>query len=283
MIKLFKEPLLHFLLIGAGLFWLYALVNPQAATEGDRQIVVSTGRIEQLLRIFEKTWQRPPSADELKGLIDDFIIEEMYYRQGVAMGIDKDDTLIRRRLRQKVEFLTDDTADLINPDDKQLEAYLAENREKFRRESVYTFRQIYFNPERHGDDPAAFVRQQLAALRSGKEVASDSGLIPETFEEASSRMIDRTFGIGFALKLEPLPVGEWSGPLSSGLGTHLVMMKSSKEGKIPTLAEIRPLVKREWANEKRLQIRKEFNDRLLGNYDITIEWPEKEAAAKDSE
>lgn len=120
MIKIFKEPLLHFLLIGAGLFWLYAVVNPEAANEGDKQIVVTSGRIEQLLRIFEKTWQRPPSADELKALIDDFVIEEMYYRQGVAMGIDKDDTLIRRRLRQKLEFLTDDTAALIAPNDEQL-------------------------------------------------------------------------------------------------------------------------------------------------------------------
>ncbi len=107
--KLLREPLLHFLLIGAAIFVVFGLVNDRNSGDADNQVVVSAGRVEQLANIFTKTWQRPATAEELKGLIDDFVLEEIYYRQAVAMGIDRDDTVIRRRLRQKFEFLTNDS------------------------------------------------------------------------------------------------------------------------------------------------------------------------------
>ncbi len=273
-----KEPLLHFLLIGAGLFWLYGWVNPGAPAIGEKTIVVSSGRIEQLLRIFEKTWQRPPTSQELKGLIDDYIIEELYYRQAVAMGIDKDDTLIRRRMRQKLEFLTDDTAALMKPDDAELESYLATNEKKFRRDPIYSFRQLYFNPQRHGDTPLIFAKQQLDKLRSGQTVEGDSTLIPDSFENESSRAIDGILGTGFSQQLESLALNQWSKPLRSGMGVHLVMLESSKVGVLPPLSEIRHLVVREWANDKRLEVRKRFNERLLEDYEVIIEWPEEEVA-----
>jgi len=270
--------LLHFLLIGAVLFWLYGVVNPNGNQEdGDKKIIVSSGRIDQLIRYFEKTWQRPPTNQEIKGLIDDYVIEELYYRQAVAMGIDKDDTLIRRRMRQKLEFLTDDVAALIEPGDEELASYLAANGKKFREDPIYSFRQIYFNPLRHGDDLATFVKQKLADLRSGQQVKGDSTLIPESFGNETSRAIDGTFGTGFSQNLESLKLNEWSEPLQSGLGVHLVLLESNKEGALPSLAEIRSAVAREWANEKRIEIRKEFNERLLEDYEIVIEWPEEEA------
>jgi hypothetical protein len=108
--RLLKEPLLHFLLIGASLFFVFGLAQDGMPGRTDDQVIVSAGRIEQLNNIFTKTWQRPPSPAELKGMIDDFVLEEIYYRQAVEMGIDRDDTVIRRRLRQKFEFLTDDMA-----------------------------------------------------------------------------------------------------------------------------------------------------------------------------
>ncbi len=110
--RVLREPLVHFLLLGGVLFLIFGLTNQTGTTNSDQRIVVSAGRIEQLATVFGKTWQRPPTSKELKGLIDDFVLEEVYYRQAVAMGIDRDDTIIRRRLRQKLEFLTDDVSSL---------------------------------------------------------------------------------------------------------------------------------------------------------------------------
>ena len=150
--QILKEPLLHFLLIGAVLFFVFDLVSDQNTDIDDEKILVSVGRIVQLSNIFGKTWQRPPTREELQGLVDDFVLEEIYYRQAVAMGIDRDDTIIRRRLRQKFEFLTDDVAASIQPTDEELSEYLAAHPETFRRDSTYTFRQVYINPEKFGDD-----------------------------------------------------------------------------------------------------------------------------------
>jgi hypothetical protein len=278
MSRLLKEPLLHFLLLGALLFAVSGATGPGDSGASDRQIVVSEGRIAQLAEIFGKTWQRPPTADELKGLIDDFILEEIYYREALAMGLDRDDTVIRRRMRQKIEFLTDDAAALVEPGEEELEAYLAANAERFRRDDRYTFRQVYINPERHGDGVDGFVARQLAALREGRQVTGDSGMLAGSFEASPSRVVDSTFGTGFSGELDKLEPGTWQGPVKSGLGLHLVLLESATPGSVPKLDAIRRTVEREWANDKRQDSRKEFNDKLLENYEVVIEWPEKAPA-----
>ena len=269
----FKEPLLHFLLIGAALFVLFDLVNDRMSGAADNQVVVSAGRIEQLTNIFTKTWQRPPTAEELKGLIDDFVIEEIYYRQAVAMGIDRDDTVIRRRLRQKFEFLTDDMAAASAPTDEELAAYLAANADAFVRDTTYTFEQVYINSDQPGSDLEAQVAEQLAALRAGNAAPGDTGLLPAYFEATTARAVDRTFGLRFSARLDELPTGEWQGPIESGFGLHLVRIESRTEGALPELDEIRSVVEREWANAKRLETRRIINEQLLSEYKVAIEWP----------
>ncbi len=279
MSRISREPLLHFLLLGAALFGLFALVSPDGEVrETENTIVVSAGRIEQLSTIFQKTWQRPPTEQELKGLVDDFVLEEIYYRQAIEMGIDRDDTVIRRRLRQKVEFLTDDAASLIEPSDEDLREYLATNQDKFREDSTYTFRQLYINPEKHGEDPRGYMEAQLNALRAGETVNGDSGLIPKGFDAEPGRVVDGIFGRGFAAKLDSLEMGVWQGPVESGLGVHLVMLDGREPGAVPDLEAIRPVVEREWANERRLEMRNEVNAKLREAYEIVIEWPEEEQA-----
>jgi len=268
--SLLREPLLHFVLIGAALFFVYQWVNPGESAETDRQIVVSNGRIEQLTTVFQKTWQRPPTADELKSLIDDYILEEIYYRQAKAMGIDNDDTVIRRRLRQKVEFLTDDAASLVQSSDQELADYLANNSDKFRQSPTYTFEQVYFNPEKHSK---AEVAEELSFLREGKQVG-DVSLLPPSFMDAHRRAVDGTFGTGFSEQLDQLQVGDWQGPIRSGLGYHLIKIQSRSEGRLPSLDQVRPIVEREWSNDKRQEIRKQINDRWLEEYEITVEWPD---------
>ena len=276
--KLLREPLIHFLLIGAALFVLFGLVTENYSDETDKQVVVSTGRIAQLENIFTKTWQRPPTAEELNGLVDDFVLEEIYYRQAVAMGIDRDDTVIRRRLRQKFEFLTDDVATAITPSDDQLAKYLATNPDIFLRDTTYTFDQVYINPDRRGVDLESHIASQLSALRAGKVVDGDSVLLPTFFDASPSRVVDSNFGSDFSAKLDLLPLGEWHGPIESGIGLHLTRMNTRVKGTVPDLAEIRPIVEREWAHEKRLKSRRLINEKLLNDYDVVIEWPKEQSA-----
>jgi len=269
--RILKEPLLHFLLIGAGLFLFYGWQYDEP-DDPAQQIVVSSGRIEQLGNIFAKTWQRPPTRDELQGLIDDFVLEEVYYRRAVGMGLDLDDTIIRRRLRQKLEFLTDDAASLVEPATEELATYLAEHEDVFRESSTYTFQQAYFNLEKH-NDPEAFVAEQLVALRSGGGDVGDVSLLPNSFSEATRRAVDGTFGTGFSKELDKLEVGTWQGPVRSGLGIHLVRIETRTPGRLPELEKIRPHVEREWSSEKRREIRKELNAKLLDEFEIVVQWP----------
>jgi hypothetical protein len=269
--KIFREPLVHFALIGAALFVLYGSVNDGGLASTDNRIVVSAGRIDQLVGIFQKTWQRPPTAEELKGLIDNFVLEEVYYRQAVAMGIDRNDAVIRRRLRQKFEFLTDDMAAAISPTDKDLTAYIATNQQKFKKDTSYTFSQVYMNSGEADADK--LITDTLERLRNGDTGPTGSGLLPAYFESTSARVVDGSFGSGFSQILDDLETGQWTGPVESGLGTHLILLQDRVPGFVPELADIRPIVEREWANEKRIGTRQTINETLLANYDVVVEWP----------
>ena len=269
--KILREPLLHFLLIGAALFMVFGLVNDRTFGDADTRIVVSAGRIEQLSIIFAKTWQRPATPEELQGVVDDFVLEEIYYRQAMAMGIDRDDTVIRRRLRQKLEFLTDDMAAAVAPTDAELTTYLATNADVFRRDTTYTFEQMYFNPDR--PDSNVHLAEILAALRDGNDAVGDSGLLPRYYEATPAQSVDGSFGVGFSASLDALPTGEWQGPIESGLGLHLVQLRARVHGTLPDLTDIRPIVEREWANEKRLETRRLINEQLLSDYEVVVAWP----------
>ena len=280
--KILREPLFHFLLLGGVLFLIFGITNQAGTVSSDQRVVVSVGRIEQLATVFGKTWQRPPTRKELKGLIDDFVLEEVYYRQAVAMGIDRDDTIIRRRLRQKLEFLTDDVSSLVEPTDEELAAYLADNQEKFRVSPSYTFRQVYVNPEKHGDNTEAYITEQLELLQSGQMPGGDATLLPESFDEDSRQAVDGSFGRGFSKELDKLTIGDWQGPIRSGFGVHLIRLAARTEGRLPELAKIRAVVQREWSNEKRIADRRKMNDRLLEDYEVIIEWPEETVAGRIS-
>ena len=274
MVSLIREPLVHFLLIGALMFAIYAW-NRGSQTEPPRQqIVVTSGRIEQLESIFRKTWQRPPTPAELKGLVDEFVLEEAYYRRAVAIGIDRDDTIIRRRLRQKLEFLTDDAAALVSAADEDLAAYLADHPDEFRELPKYSFRQVYFNSDKHADKDAEWFDSQLEQLRSGGEEIGDPSLIADSFADAPRQVVDGTFGAGFSASLDELEAGSWQGPIRSGLGIHLILLEGRVEGRLPSLDEIRPIVQREWSNAQRIANREAMNTELLQDYEVVIEWPE---------
>jgi hypothetical protein len=276
-----REPLLHFLLIGAALFLLFHFLSG-GRSEAPREIVVGEARVEALAENFAKTWMRPPTAQELKGLADDYVAEEVYYREAIAMGLDRDDTVIRRRLRQKMEFISEDLASAVQPTDAQLQGYLEQHAEKFVRASRLTFQQVFFSGEKRGQDASRDAERLLAELQAGRGPANpldagDPTLLPAAMESSSSQEIANTFGSEFAAQVEEAPVGQWAGPIESGFGMHIVRVDQRDPGVMPTLAEIRPLVEREWASEQRTRTNRELLDKLLAKYEVRIEGPLGEA------
>jgi parvulin-like peptidyl-prolyl isomerase len=273
--RLLREPLLHFLLIGAGLFLLYGLLN-RGQSDAPREIVISEARVEALAENFATVWMRPPTAVELKGLIDDYVAEEVYYREAVAMGLDQDDTVIRRRLRQKMEFISEDVAAATEPTDAQLQAYLEQHADKFALPATLTFQQVYLSAERRGEAVRADAEKLLAELQAGRgpadpAEAGDATLLPATMEAASPQVIANAFGEEFARQIDEAPVGQWSGPIESGFGLHLVKVDERVAGSAPTLVEIRPIVLREWQSEQRRAQNKSFLDTLRSKYEVRVE------------
>jgi len=273
--RLLREPLLHFLLIGAGLFLLYNALN-RGQSDAPREIVISEARVEALAENFATVWMRPPTAVELKGLIDDYVAEEVYYREAVAMGLDQDDTVIRRRLRQKMEFISEDVAAATEPTDAQLQAYLEQHADKFALPATLTFQQVYLSAERRGEAVRADAEKLLAELQAGRgpadpAEAGDATLLPATMEAASPQVIANTFGEEFARQIDEAPVGQWSGPIESGFGLHLVKVDERVAGSAPTLVEIRPIVLREWQSEQRRAQNKSFLDTLRSKYEVRVE------------
>jgi len=275
--RLLREPLFHFLLAGIALFLLYDVIRG-GESDAPREIVITEARVEALAENFATVWMRPPTPQEIKGLIDDYVAEEIFYREGVAMGLDQDDTVIRRRLRQKMEFIAEDAATAIEPGDEQLQAYLAQHAAKFVSPTEVTFVQVYLNTERRGDSARADAEKLLAELQAGRGPgnpvdAGDPTLLPAGMQAASPQAIANAFGNDFATAIEEAPVGQWSGPLQSGFGLHLVRVDERVAGALPAFEEIRPIVLREWQSEQRTESNERFLDGLRAKYEVRIEGP----------
>lgn len=277
--NILKEPLLHFLVLGAGLFMLDAWRGDSGGEVRDQQIVVSEGRIQNLAALFAKTWQRPPTAQELRGLVDDFILEEALYREGKALGVDQDDTIIRRRVRQKMEFVVDDIIERVEPGEEDLKAWLAEHPDSYARPGRSRFRQIYLDPKRHPESLEQDAEQVLAELRALDVDADprglgDPSLLEHAFPDISDQGVIATFGEAFAEELRTRPIGAWSGPLTSAYGLHLVHIDSRIPGKPRALEEVREELARDWAFAQRELASQRYNEGLLARYTVAIEWPE---------
>jgi hypothetical protein len=275
--RFLREPLVHFLLLGALIFGAFKFISSETFEPG--KILISQGRIESLEIAFSRTWRRPPTASELEGLIRDYVREEVFAREAVALGLDKDDTIIRRRLRQKLEFVSEDIVALAEPTDDELSAYLKAHADTFRVHRQFTFSHVYLSPERRGENLARDTAQLLAQLRQagGKADVSALGdpfLLEYRFEAAPATEIAKQFGEKFATEVGKLAPGEWQGPVESGYGLHLVWVSERTEGRVPALAEVRDAVRREWASAGRLEANEKFYQALLKRYVVTIERPE---------
>jgi hypothetical protein len=274
--SILREPLTHFLVLGSLLFAIYAY-SKRDTTAGSERLVVSAGKVEHLASIFSRTWQRPPNATELKGLVDDYVREEIAYREGLKLGLDQDDTIIRRRIRQKMDFIADDLTSEVEPTEEDLASFLMNNRNAYLADSKWSFKQVFLDPERHVEDLDKTAVQLLKALQSDSADPRESGdrtLLEHQFRDLPRREVVGIFGDSFAEKLNASPIQQWTGPIASAYGIHLVFIEDRIDGREPTLDEVRPMVLRDWERERRAELAESFYQGLLRKYNVAIDWPE---------
>ena len=275
--KLLKEPLFHFLVLGTCLFVFYQWIGNGYQESVPDEIVVTSGRIENLANLFEKTWQRSPSQTELEELIQNHVREEVLYREALALGLDRDDPIVRRRLRQKIEFLSDDLMALEEPSEEVLKTFLVEHPDSFRQEARLSFRHIYLNPEKRGTALNDDVRSLLAHLRSIPEEdfsqLGDSLMIKQRYQDESENEILKVFGPRFLSPLLEAPIQTWFGPVPSGYGLHMVFIEARTDSRAPSLDEVHDAVVREWSAVRRKETSEAFYHELLKRYTVTIEKP----------
>jgi hypothetical protein len=281
--RLLREPLLHFVLLGALIFAVFAARGERGRSRPDR-IVVGAGQIEHLADGFARTWQRPPTSAELDGLVDDYVREEIYYREAMVLGLERDDTVVRRRLRQKMEFLVEDVTAGSAPSDADLEAYLRAHPDGFRIEPELTLRQVYVSRDRRGERVGDDARSLLARLTdAGPDAAiddlGDALMVPHELSGASRSEVARVFGDDFAAAVADLPIGRWTGPVASGFGLHLVLLRARTAGRVPALDEVREAVARELQATNRKQMVESAYAALRARYEVVVEHPTGDAVA----
>jgi parvulin-like peptidyl-prolyl isomerase len=264
---LLKEPVLHFLLIGLLLFAAYGWLAP--ADKSGARIVVTQPMVEAMALEYRTRWSRPPTEQELAALVDAYVRDEIFYREGVAQGLDRDDPVIKRRVRQKLEVIAEEQLARDAVSDADLAAYLEKNAARFSRPGTVSFEQIYFAAA----TPAAQVEAARAAAMRGGDPArlGQPTMLPSAAQNAPLDLAARDFGREFAAELEKLPLDIWAGPVPSAFGQHLVRMTARTPALTPPLAEVRAAVAREWENERRVSSLAENYKTLRGRYEVVIE------------
>ena len=252
---------------GAGLFLLFNIVS-ESETRGNDEIIVTSGQIEHLVTLFAKTRQRAPSEVELNGLVDNFILEEVLYREALAIGLDRDDTIVRRRLRQKIEFLLDDFT-MVEPSDADLQQLLDNEPDRFRRDARISFNQVSL-----GNKSTEAATSTLAIIQAGVSDPgnlSESYLIPYRFDDAPESEVSARFGVDFTAALFEIETREWTGPIESPFGLHLIRIENVIARSVPALADIRAEAGREWLVDFRAAAQQQIVDEMKGKYTIIVE------------
>ena len=255
-----REPLVHFLLLGIVLFAVYGYMHRgRGGVESSRQIALTLDDLRTMEGYFESQWHRPPTPQEFQAMVEDKVREEVLYREGLAMGLDKDDTIVKRRMAQKMQFLAEDVASAHEPTTAELKAWYEKNGQKFALSSRATFRHLYFSPDQRGqrahDDAAAALGKIAGQPESYKLAASlaDPFMFQDYYGDRTAEQLAKELGPQFAVALFKLKPGSWQGPIESGYGWHLVFIDSIIPGRIPAFEEVEPDVKTAWLGDQKQQ------------------------------
>jgi parvulin-like peptidyl-prolyl isomerase len=265
------EPLLHFLLIGIALFAIYQWKAPVDSDR--RRIVITQGVVDDLVTQHVAAKGREPSSTELNHLIESYVRDEILYREGVKLGLDRDDLVVKRRVRQKIELIAEEDASTRAPTDADLSAYQAAHQARFVQPAILTFEQVFLGPRTSGPSIVQAVAVAREALRDGTdlEALGMPTLLPLRMTHTPADLVARDFGDAFAAALERVPVGEWMGPIDSSFGAHYVRVSDRTPAAAPPLAAVRDQVVREWENERRQRARTDAYAKMRGDYEVSIE------------
>jgi hypothetical protein len=242
----------------------------------NKEIVVSAQQVELLSSLWEKQWRRPPMPQELEGLINSYIREEVLYREALAMGLDRDDMVVRRRLAQKIEFLAQDLATRGETSEQELRTFFEEHPEIFEEPGRITFSHVYINVDQHGNDSFDVAEEVLGKLQAGgdPEGLGDRFMLQKDYLRKSPSEVARHFGSQFADEVFEIEMGEWQGPVQSGYGLHLVLVESQEEPYLPQLEDVRGEVRDEFQSFRRREVDELFYNKLREGYEIVIEEPQ---------
>jgi hypothetical protein len=271
------EPLVHFLLLGAAIYGLYALAGPAAEPDDSNRITVTAGEIGWLADSWQKRWNRPPTPEERAGLIREYIRETVFYREALAMGLDRDDTIIRRRLAQKLEFLSQDLVASIPPTEEELSTHFEANAERYQLPALTTLTQVFVDPDRRGDQTLAdaeVIGAELRALDPPTEGAAAKGdpfMLQSYYPERSEQELAKLFGAEFARSVSQLEPGQWHGPVLSGYGVHFVYVEQRSPAVTPEFDAVREKVQRDWGDDRRNEFDAAYYAGLRARYEVVIE------------
>ena len=275
--KFIRDPLFHFLAIGGIVFALFSWLGEPESVD-PRVIQLTAGEIGAMQKFWEKTHFRLPTNAELESLIDNRIKEEILYREALAMGMAEGDPLIRRRLAQKMEFLSEGLMDPGDPTDTDLRGYVAANPDQFQEPARLSFRHVYLNPERRGKNLERDARALLVSLKESQQsnngkMAGDPILLNSHFDQITSTSLSSFFGQEFAQAVMALPSGEWRGPVRSGYGLHLIYIYARTEARMPEFGEIREKVRVALLEKRRRDAANSLYESLRDRYQIVVERP----------
>lgn len=259
-----RQPLLHFLLGALVLFGIDALRN---GTQTENSIVVNQGDIARLASGWERTWGAAPTEQELSGLIDDWIAEEIYVRQAEALGLGEGDPLIRKYLRRKMELLTEGVVIVPEPGDEELRDYYHTNIDKFSPEPVVSFRQAQLRQDNEAD-----YLSLVDALNRGAEAETLEAITETAGMRAADRFhVSRKYGVSFYDEVVGITPGVWQGPVASSVGVHLVKVEAMRTPEPIPFDAARPAVEAAWRAARREALEQEAFQRLKGYYAISVE------------
>jgi peptidyl-prolyl cis-trans isomerase C len=274
---LFKEPLVHFLAIGAVIFIFNGFMGQQKVSENEKDVTITAGEITWLANTWKKRWNRPPTKEEQEGLVTQYVRETILYREAIAMGLDKGDSVIRRRLAQKLEFLFKDLVNPAPPSSEELLAYFEEHIASYQPPDLITMSHIFIDPDLRGDQTlkdAETIKAKVIALKQppGNKVSfGDPFMLQSYYPQRSQAELAKLFGKGFVKPVFKLEPGQWHGPVLSGYGVHLVYIHEHRQAEPILLAEVEEQVRQDWEGDKREHLNEQFVDNLMARYDVTIE------------
>ncbi|WP_438864387.1 peptidyl-prolyl cis-trans isomerase [Neptunicella sp.] len=273
--KMLREPILQFMLIALLLFILNLFINGAKKSGATQQIVVTQGQIEQISNQYRLVAGRLPSKQELRALVDDFVNEEVFYREAIAIGLDEDDTIVRRRMKQKLTFLAQDTASSEDPSDAQLLDWFKVRRLEYRFPARISFRHVLISQDLRGEQAISDAQQGLLNLQAGAKPESmgDPSVIPAKLSHLSKQRISSLFGENFASSIFAGVEGKWFGPVSSPLGIHLVFITQREPSIDPEFSEIKDKLKVDWIEAKREEAAKNYLARIRQRYSVEVDWP----------